>query len=902
MIEYNEIKNAIKVKLADYIRSQVAVREGVSDITFNCINPDHPDKNPSMFIDYKTPHICHCRSCGKTYSIFHAAHILEEFPLRGRAFIEDNVNKLAVRFNLEPLDMRELTEDELAKLKLYDIYDAACELIANPDPKENIITHEYANKLGISAEICKKFGIGTVTDYQKFIDKVKEAGEWSTDEVVQEAGLRQNLLNEHMVSYCVADSWGRTVALASRDLMYDGRFGFPKEPTYADPHTGKITDRQKWRNSPSSLIYQKSETLYGYHALKYLKNENKVYVVEGYADAAVMWSYGIPNVVCIGSVGITPKHLAMLKDAEFQFVVMAFDNDDAGLGAIDKILEDGFKAIPYITPQVLVIPKTIREDGKEDQDPDTYIKNFGKDKFLGLYAMSAFEYQLKRMPELHSDAEKEAFVDRFLPLLSNEPNALTQNTMRHALAQKVGVGEVTIRESQRNFEKKYDLENRQRLVRSFKKMRGKFEEALELSPDDAVEIITNFSTDVFKAFNSKKLENMSMNEVTQGLNSFSDKVFSQSISPTWTTGWGWWDDIFFGIPKKGKLIGIPGASHQGKSLIMMNLLLQLLEIHGDDPSFQVIYWTIDDDREELMTKLVAILCNLHIAKVTWAAHQDDVTKGYIKYGFSKLSKWIKSGALCMKDSSIGTSIDALESQLEYISNKYPHKQPVLFIDNFGDISCNGQDKWATQERNLEKISLIKKSMTVVSSFELNKEGFKEENSNKAGNIKGVSDLLYKIDLNLLLNNPLLRERDKTKNQNANHTLAWVDDYGKNRPIMEVTIKKAKVPKKEQFYGSVYLRMNENTGKADFIGPEDKLEKFKMENSSHPRKWSGPDMSTWDNGANSVAKAKKMYDDASTIKTAPPPPISMNVTTSNTTVPITGPTSKRVGPVIIDLSK
>ena len=107
LLRMEGLKEQLRGRLADYLASYRTVKPGKN---LNCINPAHPDKDPSMGLVPGNPELCHCFGCGVTADIFTAAHFLEGKPLKGPGFLVDNLFYLAKRFGLE-VPAFELTEE-----------------------------------------------------------------------------------------------------------------------------------------------------------------------------------------------------------------------------------------------------------------------------------------------------------------------------------------------------------------------------------------------------------------------------------------------------------------------------------------------------------------------------------------------------------------------------------------------------------------------------------------------------------------------------------------------------------------------------------------------------------------------------------------------------------------------
>lgn len=118
----------------------------------------------------------------------------------------------------------------------------------------------------------------------------------------------------------------------------------------------------KYLNSPESVIYHKSKTLYGlFQAKSELSREDNCLLVEGYTDVISLHQAGVKNVVASSGTSLTKDQITLVKRYT-QNITMLYDGDPAGIKAslrgIDMILEEGLNV------QVLLFP-----DG---EDPDSF--------------------------------------------------------------------------------------------------------------------------------------------------------------------------------------------------------------------------------------------------------------------------------------------------------------------------------------------------------------------------------------------------------------------------------------------------------------------------------------------------------------------------------------------------
>ena len=99
------------------------------------------------------------------------------------------------------------------------------------------------------------------------------------------------------------------------------------------------TDPAKYKNSPSTAIYDKSDTLYGLNWAKGpIVEHGEVVVCEGYTDVIGMAQAGVTWAVATCGTALTDRHFATLKNFSRR-IVLAFDADAAGQGAAERFYE-----------------------------------------------------------------------------------------------------------------------------------------------------------------------------------------------------------------------------------------------------------------------------------------------------------------------------------------------------------------------------------------------------------------------------------------------------------------------------------------------------------------------------------------------------------------------------------
>ena len=128
----------------------------------------------------------------------------------------------------------------------------------------------------------------------------------------------------------------------------------------------------KYVNSPDSIIYSKTNELYGlFQAKQAIARADKCYLVEGQMDVISMHQSGIENVVASGGTALTKPQIWLIKRFTSNITVL-YDGDAAGIHAalrgIDMFLEAGFNV------KVVLLP--------EGEDPDSYAQHHDSTEFI----------------------------------------------------------------------------------------------------------------------------------------------------------------------------------------------------------------------------------------------------------------------------------------------------------------------------------------------------------------------------------------------------------------------------------------------------------------------------------------------------------------------------------------
>jgi DNA primase len=240
----------------------------------------------------------------------------------------------------------------------------------------------YFEERGFRQDTIKKFKLGYSLDAWNHLQENALNSQFN-EEVLLKAGLVKK--NEQgkvydayrgRVMFTIHSHTGKVIAFAGRQLKKDDKSA-------------------KYVNSPETLLYHKSNELYGlFFAKNAIRQSDFVYLVEGYTDVISMHQAGVENVVASSGTSLTENQIKLLK-RHTENVTVLYDGDAAGIKAsmrgIDMILEQGLnvKVVPF-------------PDG---EDPDSYSRKVGSEAFTNYLVQESKDFILFKVKLLLSDVK-----------------------------------------------------------------------------------------------------------------------------------------------------------------------------------------------------------------------------------------------------------------------------------------------------------------------------------------------------------------------------------------------------------------------------------------------------------------------------------------------------------------
>ena len=351
MIEESVIREVKeRLDIVEVIGDFVSLKRSGS--SYKALSPFTNEKTPSFFVS-PSKQIFKCFSTGKGGD---AIEFLKE--VESMTYIEAIKylgEKYGVEINESTSGYEQNNDKESLLILLNKSKDFFLENLKTDEGKNIALT--YFNHRKISTDMIKKFELGYSLDKWDSLYKFLIKNQFSDDNIIKAGLILENNNKKYdrfrnRVIFPIHNLSGKTIAFGARILAED-----KKQPKYI--------------NSPETSLYIKSNTLYGlYQSKNEIRKLDNCFLVEGYTDVISLFQIGIENVVASSGTSLTTNQIKLISRYTKNITIL-FDGDKAGVAAslrgMDLILENDMNV------EIVSFP--------EGDDPDSYSKKVGKDKF-----------------------------------------------------------------------------------------------------------------------------------------------------------------------------------------------------------------------------------------------------------------------------------------------------------------------------------------------------------------------------------------------------------------------------------------------------------------------------------------------------------------------------------------
>ena len=386
--------------------------------TLSGLCPFHNEKTPS-FVVYPDTQSFYCFGCGA------AGDVISFVRKYNNLGYVETIKQLASRVGM-PLPDEE-DKEARARQRLLEINRSAAryfyEQLNAKTPEAALARRYWKEKRGLSDAAIRRFGLGYAPeDFGGLLHYLKRRGftEWELEHSgLVKRSAKGNLYDifRHRVMVPIIDVRGSIIAFGGRVLD---------------------DSKPKYINSPETMVYHKSRTLFALNIAK--KSPSKRYILcEGYMDVIAMHEAGFDTAVCACGTALTAEQVKLLSEYADE-VILSYDSDEAGQKATERSL--GLFANSPVKVSVLSYQGA--------KDPDEFIKKYGRERFEMLLNGTAnpTEFQLKKTKakyDLRSDDGRLNYIREAIDILAGygvSPTA--RDVYAGRLAEEPGVSKQAI--------------------------------------------------------------------------------------------------------------------------------------------------------------------------------------------------------------------------------------------------------------------------------------------------------------------------------------------------------------------------------------------------------------------------------------------------------------------------
>ena len=429
--DFDQVKE--RVDIVQLVGERVALRKAGRAYSGLC--PFHAEKTASFSVD-PDRRTFHCWGCGEKGDVFDWLIKIDGVDKA------EALRVLADRAGVELTGGRPPAERERER-RLLAAHDTAHfyfrqALRGTPKGKS---AAEYLAARGIEPAMVDQFGVAYAPDLPDGLLAYLRKKGYADEEVVSsglvvqtDRGLFDRFRDRLIVP--IRDTRSRIIAFGGRAMRAD--------------------QRGKYINSPQTMLFNKSATLYALDAAKAeARRQNEVVIVEGYFDAIACHQAGLTNVVASMGTALTVDQYRVLDDLHLERAVVAFDGDAAGQKSAEsrglellRIVQQ-YRSRGVISTRsglgvyVTVLPPDTDPDDLARRDPAHLRGLIGAAKPILEFVIDTVAKRFDG--KLDSPDGRRRFLAEALPLLADEPDALTRELYLGTLSRLTGLDQETLR-------------------------------------------------------------------------------------------------------------------------------------------------------------------------------------------------------------------------------------------------------------------------------------------------------------------------------------------------------------------------------------------------------------------------------------------------------------------------
>lgn len=421
-----------RVDIVQLVSERVTLRK--TGRTYKGLCPFHAEKTPSFTVDperrsYK------CFGCSEGGDVFDWVVKIDGVDKA------DALRSLAERAGVE-LSTRPRQESEHLQ-RLFAAHDTALFYFrqALRGTPGGVAAAAYLAGRGLTPATIDRFALGYAPDDRQGLLAYLRRKGFSEDEVEasglvvrNERGMFDRFTGRLMIP--TRDAKSRIIAFGGRAMRED--------------------QRAKYINSPQTVLFSKSATLFALDVARpAIRRAGEAVIVEGYFDAISCHQAGLDNVVASQGTALTEEQYRVLDALKIDRAVVAFDADAAGAASAEKRGRELVGVVARARTGSLSTRTGLGVYVAElpAGDPDELARSDPE----GLRAILArarpvLEYVIERVARRHPDSGPDGrrrLLDEVLPLLAEEPDAVTREVYLGRLSVMTGMDHAELRERAR---------------------------------------------------------------------------------------------------------------------------------------------------------------------------------------------------------------------------------------------------------------------------------------------------------------------------------------------------------------------------------------------------------------------------------------------------------------------
>ena len=418
-------------QFVDDLKAQADIVQVVQDVvplkkagnSYKGLCPFHNEKTPSFHVN-QDKGFFKCFGCGT------GGDVVKFVELHEKLAFPEAVRLLAERFGVQVPESADAERDAAADARreaLLKVHSLAAawfqQQLAGPAGRG---ARAHLEARGIRPETIERLGLGYAPAQRDGLRRhLLDAGQQpdlllDSGLIVERDGGRvlDRFRNRLMIPIC-RDS-GAVVAFGGRAL--------------------ESGQQPKYMNSPESLLYTKSRTLYGLHLTKAaIRRLGYAVMVEGYFDLAQVVQAGVEPVVATCGTAVTAQQARLLRRFAAK-VIVSFDPDTAGQAAATRT--GALLTTEGLQVNIATLP--------EGEDPDTCVRRHGGERYTEVLRTSQrfFDCALEDASvgrDLSRNAQLTAFLSDMLTVIHAFPESVVREKHADAVMHRAGVKSEAVR-------------------------------------------------------------------------------------------------------------------------------------------------------------------------------------------------------------------------------------------------------------------------------------------------------------------------------------------------------------------------------------------------------------------------------------------------------------------------